>query len=106
LDELFAFERTKPRLEVLLDHSRGDILEKKRQLLSELRNHGVFIWEKGAIENYYPNGVKGPDKPSKAQSFCSLVKTVEEINALCNVIEYDGGSLSEVSVILKEIFKI
>jgi predicted ATP-dependent endonuclease of OLD family len=105
LDELFVFERSKPRIEVLMDASRVDILRKKRQLLSELRAHGVFIWEKGSIENYYPNGVSGADKPSKAQSFCSLVKTAEEVKALCNVIEYEEGSLPEFSVILKEIFK-
>lgn len=105
LDELFVFQRSKPRLEVLMDASLVDILRKKRQLLSELRSHGVFIWEKGAIENYYPNGIRGADKPSKAQSFCSLVKTAEEVKALCNVIEYEEGSLPEFSVILKEIFE-
>jgi len=73
--------------------------------LSELRAHGVFLWEKGAIENYYPEGVSGADKPSKAQSFCSLVNTAEEVKALCNVIEYEEGSLPEFSVILKDIFK-
>ena len=104
LDELFVFERSKPRLEVLMDASRGDLLRKKRQLLSELRAHGIFIWEKGAIENYYPTGVIGADKPTRAQSFCSLVKTAEDVKELCNVIEYDKGSLPEFSVILKEIF--
>jgi putative ATP-dependent endonuclease of the OLD family len=105
LDELFVFERSKPRLEVLMDTSREDIRIKKRQLLSELRSHGIFIWEKGAIENYYPNGIIGTDKPSKAQSFCTLVKTSEDIKALCNVIEYGESSLPEFSVMLKEIFK-
>jgi hypothetical protein len=105
LDELFVFERSKPRLEVLMDASRVDILRKKRRLLSELRAHGVSIWEKGAIENYYPDGVSGADKPSKAQSFCSLVKTAEGVKALSNVIESEEGSLPEFFVILKGIFK-
>ncbi|MFH1212907.1 MAG: AAA family ATPase [Candidatus Neomarinimicrobiota bacterium] len=105
LDELFVFERSTPRLEVLMDSSHVDILNKKRQLLSKLRAHGVFIWEKGAIENYYPDGVSGADKPSKAQSFCSLVKTADEVITLCNVIEYGESSLPEFFIILKEIFK-
>jgi hypothetical protein len=105
LDEFFVFERSKPRLEILMDSSLADILRKKRQLLSELRANGVFIWEKGTIENYYPHGVSGADKPSKAQSFCSLVKTAEEVKALCNVIECEKGSLPEIYVIMKEVFK-
>jgi hypothetical protein len=104
LDELFVFERSKPRLEVLMDASRGDILTKKRKLLSELRAHGVFVWEKGAIEQYYPGAVSGPDKPSKAQSLCSLVKTPQEVEALFDVIECNGGPLPEISVFMNQIF--
>jgi predicted ATPase len=105
LDELFVFERSKPRLEVLMDASRENIVIKKRKLLSELRAYGVFVWEKGAIEQYYPSAVSGADKPSKAQSFCSLVQTPEDVKALYNIIECNEGSLPEILVVMNEIFR-
>jgi predicted ATP-dependent endonuclease of OLD family len=104
LDEIFVAERTNPRLEVLRDPSRPSIVEKKRRLFSELRSSGVFVLEKGAIEEYYPAGVIGPDKPSKAQSFCSLVRTAAEVRNLCETIDSDGASLPEFEMIMKSIF--
>lgn len=104
LDELFIFERSRPRLEVLMDISRENILIKKRQLLSELRANRVFVWEKGAIEQYYPDGVNGTDKLSKAQSFCSLLKTTEDVKALCDIIECNQDMSPEFCVILDGIF--
>ena len=104
LDELFVFQRTRPRLEVLKDASRGDVLQKKRELLSELRSRHVYILEKGAIEAYYPDGVTGADKPTKAQCFCSTVTTAEGVRALCDAIAVEGESMSEFEVIFNGIF--
>jgi len=104
LDEIFVAEKTNPRLEVLCDRTRPGIIAKKRLLLSELRAIGVFVLEKGPIEAYYPPEVTGPDKPSRAQSFCSLVTTAAAIKQLCDPIEIDGTSLSELEVVLKSIF--
>ena len=63
---------------VLRDHSYAEILVKKRELLAELRKNRVFVLERGAIEAYYPDGVEGPDKPSKAQSFCKMINSKEQ----------------------------
>jgi putative ATP-dependent endonuclease of the OLD family len=104
LEEFFAFERSKPRLEVLRDHSHVDVLRKKRELLAELRSSGVFVLEKGAIESYYPEEVRGGDKPSKAQSFCSIVTTCDRARQLCDSIEVAGNPASEFDVIMEGIF--
>ncbi|MDP2268042.1 MAG: hypothetical protein Q8K46_02635 [Deltaproteobacteria bacterium] len=104
LDEIFVFEKTVPRLEVLSDFSRANIVLKKRQLLASLRTKGIFVLEKGAIEEYYPNTVKGADKPSLAQSFCNLVNSREEALALCNLIDIDGIQTPELEVIMKQVF--
>ncbi len=104
LDELFVFERTKPRIEVLKDPSRKAIQLKKRELLAELRRSHLYILEKGPIEAYYPEEVTGGDKPSRAQSFCKVVTTAEAVRGLCGVIDVDGQAVPELEVILRGIF--
>lgn len=104
LDELFSFERTKPRLEVLKDSGNQPVLLKKRELLAELRKLGVFVLEKGALETYYPTGVVGQDKPTKAMSFCSMVASPDDVRALCDVIPCNGATAPELEVFMKDIF--
>jgi hypothetical protein len=104
LDELFVFERSKPRMVVLADNARVNVLALKRQLLAELRSLGVCILEKGAIEAYYPGGIIGGDKPSKAQSFCLSITTADQVRALCDRIEIDGQQVPELEVVMKMIF--
>ena len=104
LDELFVFERTKPRMEILKDPSRTEILKKKRELLSELRKQNVYVLEKGAIEAYYPIGVKGGDKPSKAQCLCNMLKTPEAVCTLCDEIEVNGTHVPEFEAMFHGIF--
>lgn len=104
LEELFSFIRTKPRLEVLRNSDNDGIAEKKRVLLAELRSAGVFVLEKGALEAYYPEGVTGPDKPTRAQSFCSLVKTADGVRANCALLSCEGENVPELELFLKRIF--
>lgn len=83
LEDFFDFEWTKPRLKVLENFSYANIVELKRTLFSKLREEKVFVLEKGAIEEYYPNDVIGSDKPTKAQNFCKKVNdktTLESLN--------------------------
>jgi putative ATP-dependent endonuclease of OLD family len=105
LDQLFIAEKSSPRLEVLLDSARVNIVAKKRALLADLRHSGIFVLERGAIEAYYPPEVVGEDKPSKAQSFCSLVKTAEVVGSLSELVtQPDGTSLNELEAVLKGVF--
>jgi predicted ATP-dependent endonuclease of OLD family len=83
LEEFFDFEWTKPRLKVLENFGYENIVELKRKLFSKLREEKVYVLEKGAIEEYYPNDVNGSDKPTKAQNFCKKVNdktTLESLN--------------------------
>lgn len=105
LEAFFEFEKTVPRLEILKDSAYVDVLAKKRTLLSELRKSSIYILEKGAIEAYYPPEVTGRDKPTRAQSFCTNVKTKDQISQLCDEIETDNGNHPEFKVIFNSIFK-
>lgn len=104
IEEFFSFERTEPRLEVLKDHSRADIVALKRLLLAELRKQGVFILERGSVEAYYPEGVMGSDKPSRAQHFCTQVHNSDEVRRLCDNKDAGAGPKSEFDVIMGSIF--
>lgn len=104
LEELFVFERTKPRMEVLRDMLWEEIQRAKRELLAELRSRHVYILEKGAIEAYYPTEVIGSDKPTKAQCLCNCVSTAEAACALCERIDLNGMAVPEFEVIFRAIF--
>jgi putative ATP-dependent endonuclease of OLD family len=104
IEDFFQLERTEPRLEVLKDHTQQAVLEKKRELLSVLRSGGVFVLEKGAIEAYYPDTVVGGDKPTKAQSFCTIINTGDDVTAICEYIECDDELTPEFNAIFSGIF--
>lgn len=73
VDAFFAWERKSIRYEELRTPTAPEVANAKDTLLTELRKAGVFLWHKGAIDDYYPAGVTGPDKPSRAQSFRNTV---------------------------------
>ena len=103
LDEFFAFAKTKPRLEALkMPPEKTEIANLKYCLLKALRKEGIFIWEKGVIEDYYPDGVsKRKNKILAAQEFQQKVKTKDEVLALSS-IEEDGKT--EFEHIFESIF--
>jgi len=95
--------------------ARGDILKscrdpnllgEKRRLLEMLRAEGVYVLERGTIEDYYPPGVTGNGKPARAQSFCNLIGTREQALALCDGDHRgtDGSTVSELEAIFGSIF--
>jgi len=94
------------RRKVLEETADGSILAQKRELLRLLRASNVFILERGTIEAYYPTGVTGADKPSKALDFCSRVRKREEVLALCGDVPKDDGGRpdKELNVILSAIY--
>jgi len=104
INELFIFEHTQPRLEVLKDNTYSKVVQKKREILSELRNTGVFVLERGTIEDYYPKEITSSNKISMAQEFCKIVNDIKKINSLSDVLEIEGDSHSELELIFKRIF--
>ena len=84
VDEFFAWERYWGRRDVLRQCPNAQLVAQKRALLDSLRCHGVYVLEKGTIEDYYPAGIAGETKPTKAQCFCNTVMTKEQALALCD----------------------
>ena len=74
-----------------------------------LRNVDIYILERGAIEQYYPDNITGADKPSRAQDFCAKFTTRDAILACCGeqIVDIDGKQTQckELDLIFQGIFK-
>lgn len=103
VQKLIEPELEEPRLIVLKSHPAAQ--NAKRELLAAVREYGIFILDKGSIEDYYPRGMEGPDKTSRAQHFCKCVSDPESIRALTNTIPVDDReTVSEFELICRIIF--
>ncbi len=83
VDAFYAWQRKSDRLAVLQNSTDVDLLQPKHLLLEMLRTVDVYVLERGAIEQYYPDIITGADKPSRAQDFCAKITTRDEILACC-----------------------
>lgn len=103
VEAFFGWQRKDERLSVLMTSGNQEIVKLKRRLLSMLRDADTYVLERGAIEQYYPEGISGVDKPSKAQDFCAKVGTRDKILACCDdiVVDRDG-----VQVTVKEFEEV
>ncbi len=108
VEEFFAWQRKSDRLMVLKTGTDPQMIQSKHRLLELLRAVDVYVLERGAIEQYYPAGVTGGDKPSRAQDFCAKVSTRENILACCReqTIIKDGAAkqVKEFDLIFSGIF--
>ncbi|MFJ1841382.1 hypothetical protein [Streptomyces sp. NPDC088146] len=62
--------------------------------LQELRKEGIYVWERGAIEDYYPplESNDSSNKNDRPRSFCERHVTAEDIKGLAafkNAEEYE-----------------
>jgi len=72
--------------------------------LDVIREHGVCVLSKGAIEDYYP--AEAPttgSKPGRAISACALVTNLESARALSTPL--GDGRVSELQEIFAELFR-
>ena len=108
VDEFFAWQRKSDRLGVLQNSDDEQLLQLKWQLLEMLRAVDVYVLERGAIEQYYPDNIMGADKPSRAQDFCAKVANREDVLACCGEQEClrDGTLVreKELNLIFRGIF--
>lgn len=97
VEEFFAWCRKSDRLAVLMNSDDPDLLRLKWRLLKMLRAVDVYVLERGAIEQYYPDSIVGLDKPSQAQDFCMKVNTREAVLDCCGEQEFvrDGTLVKE-----------
>ena len=106
--DFFAWEQKYQRREALEKTEDAALAIAKAKLLAALRRNGIFILEKGDIETYYPDGIVGSDKPSKAQNFCAIVTTKEQALGCCREVICPETNVKrpEFEFILGAIFKI
>jgi putative ATP-dependent endonuclease of OLD family len=102
LENLFPEEKNEGRKLVL---QRGfDVVPNKLDTIVALYAENTYVLSQGAVENYYPDGVQGGDKPTRAMQVCELLKTRADINQVCPSIEIDGDNTTEFEHIFKRIF--
>jgi len=75
----FAWEKKIIRRDCIQKAEQADVLATKLALIWELRKNGVFVLERGALDDYYPAEINGHDKPSKAQAFRDSFDTRDKI---------------------------
>jgi hypothetical protein len=101
IESLFSVEDEMLRRKIL---ERGDVNAQKLELLESLRSDKIYVLSKGAIESYYPEGVTGDDKPSKALSACTLLKDKESVISISPNITHIGENINEFKLIFENIF--
>lgn len=106
IEEFFAWEKYWARRDILKECPNTDLQTQKRELLADLRAEGVCVWEKGAVDDYYPDEITGDGKPAKAQAFCNAVTGKERALQLCSSdFSVTGGKpVSEFETVFESIF--
>lgn len=97
LDNLFAWEKESTRLQVCTQDAEAAAA--LVPLLDALRELGICVLARGAIEDYYPaNVTQSGNKPDRALAACSAVTTREQAVGLAGPLA--AGRASE----LEEVF--
>jgi len=106
VDKFFAWERKRPRRICIEKASSEDVKQAKKAVIWELRKSGIYVLERGAIEDYYPKQHMGSDKPEKAQSFCRQFTKRDDILPLSATQEcpISGAKKTEFEFIFSSIF--
>ena len=106
-EAFFGDETNRKRRTVLEEAEDETVLKSKHQMIQALRKHDIFILERGGIESYYPSGIIGADKPSKALDFCKQIRTREQALALCSQIpaNVEADTRPEFEIIFSSIFR-
>jgi len=103
LDGLFAWEKDTTRLQICTqDEEAAAALV---PLLDSLREQGICVLARGAIEDYYPENVAlGGSKPDRALAACSAVTTREQAVALASPLA--AGRVSELEEVFGCLFTV
>lgn len=106
VEAFFAWQKKSDRLVLLKNSTDEQLLKLKWELLEMLRAADVYVLERGAIEQYYPDDIIGigHDKPSRAQDFCSKVATTEAVLDCCGEQEFTRNGVSIKEKEFKLIF--
>lgn len=105
IKSLFTWESEDVRKQILFSGSNPNVSSARDDLLSRLRNQNIYVLSKGILEEYYPIGVGGTDKPSRALNACSLVRTRQDIEQVCPTVISNGREILELEAIFERIFR-
>lgn len=80
--------------------------EPKAVLISLLRDVGIYVLDKGCLEDYYPEDIGGgSDKNLKAEALIARIKAKEQAMRLCGLVKTkDGTEQNEFEVIFGGIY--
>lgn len=104
LEYLFSEETNNMRRQVFTNKEIE--IEGKSELLEALRNIDIFILCHGAIESYYPEGIVGDDKPTKALNAINFLNKQEDAKLHLPTIKVKGKEFCELELIYKKIFDL
>lgn len=102
IDFLFIEEENNLRRRVFTDNAIE--IPEKHSLLATLRSIDIFILSHGAIESYYPEGVTGDDKPTKALNAAGILRGHEDCRPHLPTIKIDNEEVCELEIIFEKIF--
>lgn len=102
IDFLFKEEENNLRRKVFTDKTLE--IPEKYSLLEALRSIDIFILSHGAIESYYPEGVTGDDKPTKALNAAAILRGYEDCRPHLPTIKIDDKEVCELEIIFEKIF--
>lgn len=102
IDYLFSEEENNRRRQIFTDN-RIEIKD-KITLLEHLRELNIFILSHGAIENYYPAGITGEDKPTKALNAIRFLKEQPDCKSHLPTIKKNDEFICELELIFEKIF--
>ncbi len=89
--------------EIIASDSR--VSADKSELLRLLRNEGIIVLSRGAIETYYLGGVCGDDKPTRAIAACRAVQSREQALSTCDqLVDNNGIMRPELELVFETIF--
>ena len=106
-EQFFGNLEANKRLQALRGFTRPEITAAKQKLILSLRKQHIHVLEKGEIEDYYPDSVKGPDKTTRAIDFCAQFKDREALLTLCgDSLCLDGKNYDkEFTILFASIFE-
>jgi len=101
IDGLFTWEQRIARVKACSEDQTARAF--LTPLLDGLRATGICVLSRGAIEDYYPAGATGNQKPAKALHAISLLTTAADAGQLSTPLE--AGRPCELSGIFAELFR-
>lgn len=102
IEYLFSDEAQNIRRQIFTDNSIS--VPGKDSLICNLMDHNIFVLSRGAIESYYPVGVTGNDKPSKALNAIEIIDAMETPIDFLPKITYQNNQVCEMRMIFGRIF--